>query len=304
LDNQLIKLAEPALKRGEKVRIELPIQNTNRVVGTMLSHEVSKAHGEHGLPDDTINIKLNGSAGQSLAAWMTQGITIELEGDANDYVAKGLCGGKLIVYPPKQSTFVPERNIIIGNVALYGATSGCAFFRGVAAERFCVRNSGANAVIEGVGDHGCEYMTGGRAVILGPTGCNFAAGMSGGVAYVHDPDDTFITRCNLDLVELEKVAEPPDIAELRNLIEMHQRYTDSTVAKAILDDWKNQLDCFVKVMPIDYKRALAELAVGGEVHTFHNGDEGPSAAEITIKTVSADQAGSVNHGYAPRFFGI
>jgi glutamate synthase (NADPH) large chain len=258
LDNKLIELAEPALRRGEKVRIDLPVQNTDRALATMLSHEVSKAHGERGLSDDTIYIRLHGSAGQSVGAWMQRGVTIELEGDANDYVGKGLSGGKLIIYPPKEATFTPEQNIIIGNVALYGATSGQAYFRGVAAERFCVRNSGALAVVEGVGDHGCEYMTGGRAVILGPTGRNFAAGMSGGIAYVYDPEDQFLPNCNLGTVELEKMTQDGDIAELRQLIEQHRQYTGSTVAAKILEDWERSLCRFVKVMPTDYKRVLTE----------------------------------------------
>jgi len=256
LDRKLIELAAPALKRGERVEIDLPVVNVNRVVGTTLSHEVSKAHGEKGLPEDTIRIRLRGSAGQSLAAWMQAGITIELEGDANDYVGKGLCGGKVIVYPPASSTFVPEEQILIGNVALYGATSGEAYFRGVAAERFCVRNSGAWAVVEGVGDHGCEYMTGGRAVILGSTGRNFAAGMSGGVAYVWDPEGRFLQNCNLGMVELEPVEAEADVAELQGMIENHHRYTGSGVAERILARWEAALGEFVKVMPIDYKRVL------------------------------------------------
>jgi glutamate synthase (NADPH/NADH) large chain len=185
---------------------------------------------------------------------------MELSGDANDYIGKGLSGGRIIVAPPVSSTFVPEENIIIGNVALYGAVKGEAFFRGVAAERFCVRNSGAFAVIEGVGDHGCEYMTGGRTVILGPTGRNFAAGMSGGVAYVYDPQDEFLPRCNLEMVALERVEDEADELELRELIEKHQRYTGSTVAERILEDWGRSLGHFHKVMPVDYKRALAEMA--------------------------------------------
>ena len=188
LDNRIIELSAAAISGGSRVSFELPIVNTNRTVGTMLSHELIKRHGEHGLPDDTIQIKFNGSAGQSFGAFLAPGITLELEGDANDYVGKGLSGGKLIVYPPKESTFVAQDNLIVGNVVLYGATGGKAFLRGKAAERFCVRNSGAQAVVEGVGDHGCEYMTGGRVVILGRTGLNFAAGMSGGVAYVYDED--------------------------------------------------------------------------------------------------------------------
>lgn len=258
LDNEIIRQSEQAIEKGEKVEIELPIVNINRVVGTMLSHEIVKKWGADGLPDDTVHIKLDGSAGQSLAAFLSRGVTIEVEGDANDYVGKGLSGGRLIIYPPKLSTFVPENNILIGNVVLYGATGGEAFFRGIAAERFCVRNSGANAVIEGIGDHGCEYMTGGRVVILGSTGRNFAAGMSGGIAYVFDENGTFDERCNMQTVELESVQASEDIAELKALIEKHGRVTGSTVARRVLSDWDASLVKFVKVMPIEYKRVLQE----------------------------------------------
>ncbi len=231
--------------------------------------------GEQGLPDDTIHFKFHGSAGQSFGAFLAGGVTLELEGDANDYVGKGLSGGRLIVYPPKASTFAAERNILIGNVVLYGATGGQAFFRGRAAERFCVRNSGAWAVVEGVGDHGCEYMTGGRVVILGPTGRNFAAGMSGGIAYVWDRDGEFRLRCNLATVELERVETPEDIGELLEMIELHHEYTQSRVAERILDDWtKIFRKEFVKVMPTDYKRVLMERAAREEeidtaVHAEH-----------------------------------
>ncbi|HND50816.1 MAG TPA: glutamate synthase large subunit [Pirellulaceae bacterium] len=258
LDNKLIELCQPALQRREKVRVELPIINTNRTVGTTLSYRIAKAFGDAYLPDGTIHIKLNGSAGQSFGAWLAGGVTLELEGDANDYVGKGLSGGRVVIYPPKQSTFTPEDNILVGNVVLYGATSGEAFLRGRAAERFCVRNSGAHAVIEGCGDHGCEYMTGGRVVVLGPTGRNFAAGMSGGVAYVLDPDNEFLTRCNLGTVELEKVESAGDKAELHNLLHLHHKWTGSTVAKRALDNWPAVLGQFVKVMPTDYKRVLRE----------------------------------------------
>ena len=258
LDNQLLELAQPAIERGEPVEIELPIINTNRTVGTILSHTLAKAHGADLLPDDTVRIKFNGSAGQSFSAFLAKGVSIELEGDANDYVGKGLSGGKLVIYPPKVSTFKAEENIIVGNVCLYGATSGKAFFRGLAAERFCVRNSGAHAVIEGVGDHGCEYMTGGRAVILGPTGRNFAAGMSGGVAYIWNPQNEFAPNCNLEMVELETMESDADIAELKNLIEEHATHTDSAVAVRLLENWDAALEQFVKVMPTDYKRVLAE----------------------------------------------
>jgi glutamate synthase domain-containing protein 3 len=259
LDHKLIELAKPAIEQGKKVRIVHPIVNTNRTVGTILSHTIAKEWGENCLPDDTIHIKLNGSAGQSFAAFLARGVTMELEGDANDYVGKGLSGGKLIIYPPQGGSFKAEENILVGNVCLYGATSGQAFFRGRAAERFCVRNSGAWAVIEGVGDHGCEYMTGGRAIILGPTGRNFAAGMSGGIAYVWDVDGDFKIKCNLGMVELESVEEDEDMAELLEMIEMHQHLTASTVAKSILDRWPRLVhEQFVRVMPIDYKRVLLE----------------------------------------------
>ncbi|MBI1370543.1 MAG: glutamate synthase large subunit [Planctomycetes bacterium] len=259
LDNKLIELAQPAIESREKVRIELPIVNINRTVGTMLSHELSKAWMSDPLPDDTVHIKLTGSAGQSLGAWLAKGVTIELEGDANDYVGKGLSGGRIVIYPPKESSFVAEDNILIGNVVLYGATGGQAYFRGRAAERFCVRNSGAWTVVEGVGDHGCEYMTGGRVVILGETGRNFAAGMSGGAAYVLAADkDAFRVNCNLEMVELESVEDPEDVAELHKLIKTHQKVTGSAVAQRVLDHWPTVLEQFVKVMPTDYKRVLEE----------------------------------------------
>ncbi|QDU96654.1 glutamate synthase large subunit [Lignipirellula cremea] len=258
LDNQLLELAAPALDRRERVRIELPVININRTVGTILSHNIAKRFGGSTLPDDLIHIKLDGSAGQSLGAFLAKGVTIELEGDANDYVGKGLSGGRIIIYPPKQSTFIAEDNILVGNVCLYGATAGEAFFRGRAAERFCVRNSGARTVIEGIGDHGCEYMTGGRVVILGPTGRNFAAGMSGGIAYVWDKDGEFNLRCNLGMVEMEKVVDEEDVAELLDMIKRHQQNTGSTVAEQLLSRWPKVLSEFVKVMPIDYKRVLLE----------------------------------------------
>ena len=258
LDNRLIELASDAIHHGKRVRLDLEIANINRTVGTMLSHNVVKVWGERGLPYDTIHIKFKGSAGQSFGAFLAKGITLELEGDSNDYVGKGLSGGRLIIYPPKESIFVPEDNVLIGNVALYGATGGRAFFRGRAAERFCVRNSGARAVIEGVGDHACEYMTGGRAVILGPTGLNFAAGMSGGVAYVYDIDGDFASKCNRGTVDLDPVEADEDIAELLELIELHKEYTGSAVAERVLEAWPDVLGKFVKVMPTDYKRVLRE----------------------------------------------
>jgi glutamate synthase (NADPH/NADH) large chain len=226
----------------------------------MLSNEVAKRWKEEMLPEDTINIKLTGSAGQSLGAWLAKGITIAVEGDANDYVGKGLSGGKIILYPPKNSTFKAEENIIAGNVNLYGATSGEAYIRGIAAERFAVRNSGATAVVEGIGDHGCEYMTGGRVVILGKTGRNFGAGMSGGVAYVWDKDKDLAKQCNTETFELEAVSDAADIAELKTLISRHLEYTESPVAAQILANWDTALAQFVKVMPTDYKRVLNERA--------------------------------------------
>ncbi|TFK29800.1 NADPH-dependent glutamate synthase [Coprinopsis marcescibilis] len=258
LDNKFIDEAEPALTNGLPVHIECDVTNTDRALGTSLSHRVSKLYGEEGLPKDTIHIAMRGSAGQSLGAFLAPGITIELEGDANDYVGKGLSGGRLIVYPPKQSTFKAEENIIVGNVCLYGATSGEAFIRGIAAERFAVRNSGANAVVEGCGDHGCEYMTGGRLVVLGVTGRNFAAGMSGGIAYVLDMAHTFASKVNQEMVELGKVTDPREIAALRSLIEDHRHYTGSEVADRVLHDFHHLLPLFVRVMPLDYKRVLEE----------------------------------------------
>ena len=259
LDNKLIRLAKPSLEDSSvRTEEELPIVNTNRTVGTMLSHQLVKKWGEQGLKPDSIHFRFTGSAGQSFGAFLARGVTLELEGDSNDYVGKGLSGGSIIIYPPAESTFAAEENIIIGNVALYGATGGRAFFRGQSAERFCVRNSGAQAVVEGVGDHACEYMTGGRAVILGPTGLNFGAGMSGGIAYVWDRSGDFSARCNLGTIDLDRVEDDEDIAELRELIDQHRQLTGSTVAAEVLDQWPEVLEQFVKVMPVDYKRVLAE----------------------------------------------
>jgi len=255
---KILVQAEPALERGESVLIESPIVNINRTVGTILSHNVAKRYGQAGLPDDTIRIRLSGSAGQSLGAFLAHGITIELEGDANDYVGKGLSGGHVIVYPPRESSFVAEDNIIVGNVCLYGATSGEAYYRGLAAERFCVRNSGANAVVEGVGDHGCEYMTGGHVVILGKTGRNFAAGMSGGIAYVWDLDGKFNLRCNLATVVLERISAGDEEQMVKEMIQRHQAFTGSEPAARALSDWSMFLKKCVKVMPIDYKAVLEE----------------------------------------------
>jgi glutamate synthase (NADPH/NADH) large chain len=259
LDNKLIRLAKGSLQDNTVKTVEaLPIGNTNRTVGTMLSHELVKKWGERGLKPGTIHFKFTGSAGQSFGAFLARGITLELEGDSNDGVGKGLCGGSIIIYPPRESTFSAHENILIGNVALYGATDGRAFFRGQCAERFCVRNSGAQAVVEGVGDHACEYMTGGRAVILGPTGLNFAAGMSGGTAYVWDQAGDFESKCNMGTIDLEAVTDDEDVAELRELVAQHRQFTGSEVAAQVLDNWPEILEQFVKVMPVDYKRVLAE----------------------------------------------
>ena len=293
LDNQLIELAAPALASGEKVEIEIDIQNVNRTFGTLLSGRVAEKYGFDGLPEDTIYIKARGTAGQSVGAWLANGVTIELAGEGNDYVGKGLSGGKLIIYPPLESKIEKaEENIIVGNTVLYGAIKGQCFFRGVAGERFAVRNSGAIAVVEGVGDHGCEYMTGGVVAVLGPTGRNFAAGMSGGIAYVLDEDDTFERRCNLAQVELEPIVAEDDALEalahqggdleshgrvdvshdmtrfdairLRQLIEDHLAATGSNVARRLLDDWENALGKFKKVMPVEYRRALSEMQLAQE----------------------------------------
>ena len=265
LDNELIRLAEGALERSEPVEIDLPIRNVNRTVGTLLGHEVTKRYRGAGLPDDTIHVHFTGSAGQSFGAFVPKGITLSLEGDANDYVGKGLSGGRLIVRPPSDShpDFVPEDNVIAGNVMLYGATSGEVFVRGLVGERFCVRNSGATAVAEGVGDHACEYMTGGRAVVLGPTGRNFGAGMSGGIAYVYDPDDTFFRRLNAEMVELEPL-DTDDGAWLRATLRTHAQATGSAVASKLLDRWHTEVRRFKKVMPRDYKRVLEAAQIAEE----------------------------------------
>ena len=263
LDQQLIPLAAAALERGERVRIDMVIRNVNRTVGTMLGSELTRRYAQHGLPEDTIDIRFHGSAGQSFGAFIPSGITLRLEGDTNDYVGKGLSGGKVIVYPPKAATFVPEENIVIGNVALYGATSGSAFFRGLGGERFAVRNSGALAVVEGTGDHGCEYMTGGRIVIIGRTGRNFGAGMSGGMAYVWDVDGQFKSRCNLEMIDLEGLDEPEDLDLVKGLLSRHLEYTESTVARELLKDWPAAARRFLKVMPKEYRRVLRERASEG-----------------------------------------
>jgi len=255
LDYQLIDHAREAIEHQTPVEIKLPIRNVHRTVGAMLSGEIARRYGSEGLADDTIRFTFNGSAGQSFGAFLAKGVTLALEGDANDYTGKGLSGGKLIIYPPRTSTFLPERNILIGNVVLYGATSGEAYFNGMAGERFGVRNSGATAVVEGVGDHGCEYMTRGMVVVLGKTGRNFAAGMSGGIAYVLDEKGDFAERrCNHAGVDLEPVIDTADIQLLRGLIAKHFEYTGSPRAEWILDNWSAMLPQFVKVFPHEYKR--------------------------------------------------
>ena len=286
MDNELIEQAQPALQRGEPVHISRDIRNVHRTVGAMLSGEVAKRYGHAGLPEDIIQISLRGNAGGSFGAFLARGVTLELTGDANDYVGKGLSGGRVVVRHPAVNR-EPMENIIIGNTVLYGAIAGEAYFQGVAGERFAVRNSGALAVVEGCGDHGCEYMTGGVVVVLGDTGRNFAAGMSGGVAYVYDPNRRFESLCNITSVALEGIRPPDrdaiddperprqrslsvedsgmgdllrfDAERLRVLVERHLLYTGSARARELLDDWDNALICFVKVMPLDFRRALLEL---------------------------------------------
>ena len=271
LDHSLIANAKDAIENKNPCEITTAITNINRTAGTLLSHEIAKRYGNDGLPDDTIKVNLNGTAGQSFGAFLAKGVSFDLSGEGNDYVGKGLCGGKIIIRPPKEFVGKSNENIIVGNTVMYGATSGQTYFSGVAGERFCVRNSGASAVVEGVGNHGCEYMTGGTVVILGETGQNFAAGMSGGVAFIYDKNSIFEKKCNLSMVTLEKVKsaevqtdEPmhlntPDELILKELIENHYKYTQSEIAKQILDNWNVSLDLFIKVMPIEYRRALNEL---------------------------------------------
>jgi glutamate synthase (NADPH/NADH) large chain len=261
LDWKLLKAAGAALEKAQAVQASFPIKNTDRTVGSILSNEITKKYRAAGLPDNTLHFSFTGTAGQSFGAFNTRGITLELEGDANDYFGKGLSGARLVVYPSREAGFVAEDNIIIGNVALYGATDGEIFIRGKAGERFAVRNSGANAVVEGVGDHGCEYMTGGRVVILGDTGRNFAAGMSGGIAYVYDASGRFPRQCNKEMVDLDPL-NADDVAQVQEMISRHYEYTGSAVARFILDDWENQLPHFIKVFPQEYKRVLQTAGAG------------------------------------------
>jgi glutamate synthase (ferredoxin) len=288
LDNtHLLTLCKPAIKRGEKVRAELPITNANRVVGTITGSEVTRAHGGKGLPEDTIELRFTGSAGQSFAAFTPPGMTFILEGDANDYVGKGLSGSKIIIFPPNGSIFKAAENVLIGNVAFYGATAGTAYINGIAGERFCVRNSGVNAVVEGVGDHGCEYMTGGRVIVLGETGRNFAAGMSGGTAYVYDLDGLFEQRLNREMVNLYRLIEcaDEDIATVKAEIEKHVAVTCSERGRFLLDHWDAELPKFFKVLPRDYERMLACFRKVEEQGL--SGDEAAMAAfEENLKDLS------------------
>jgi glutamate synthase (NADPH/NADH) large chain len=288
LDRSLIEQAKEAIEHRKPVRIVSPIKSVNRATGAMLSGVIAKHYGHKGLPNDTVHVSLKGTAGQSFGAWLAHGVTLELEGEANDYVGKGLSGGRIVIYPPKEATqIVPHESIIVGNTVMYGAIAGEAYFSGVAGERFAVRNSGAVAVVEGTGDHGCEYMTGGVVVVIGKTGRNFAAGMSGGIAYVFDEEGNFAERCNMAMVELEHVPEEEELNErlnhqggdlaghgrvdvmsdmtrydserLHRLINNHARYTGSARAREILDHWDQYKTKFRKVMPVEYRRALKEL---------------------------------------------
>jgi len=281
---KLLDICEGAIESGQKVKSTLKINNTNRVVGTILGNEITKRHWE-GLPDDTVHLIFQGSAGQSFGAFIPKGLTLELEGDANDYVGKGLSGGKIILYPSSKASFVAEENIILGNVALYGGTAGEAYFNGIAGERFCVRNSGVTAVVEAVGDHGCEYMTGGKVVILGTTGRNFAAGMSGGVAYILDEIGDFSTRCNTSMVLLEALEDPEEIKDLRTIIQNHLNYTKSNKAKEVLANWETILPKFVKVIPKDYKRVLQCLK-----KAFESGLSGDDALAAAFEENARDVA--------------
>jgi glutamate synthase (NADPH/NADH) large chain len=254
IDRRMMEDAKDALENQTPVNLEYEVVNTDRTIGAMLSNEISKKYNADGLPENTIKVKFNGSAGQSFGCFSAKGLRFELEGDANDYFGKGLSGANLAIYPPKEAPFEARNNILIGNVALFGATAGKAFIRGIAGERFCVRNSGATTVVEGVGDHGCEYMTGGRVVILGQTGRNFAAGMSGGIAYVLDNEKDFASKCNMEMVQLETLESGEEIAELKALITEHKDNTESDVAEELLADWDNAVSRFVKVMPVDFKK--------------------------------------------------
>jgi glutamate synthase domain-containing protein 3 len=288
LDHQLIKAAGPALQKQTPVTGSFPIRNVHRTVGAMLGGEIARRYGSAGLPDETIHFKFDGSAGQSFGAFVPNGVTLELEGDSNDYLGKGLSGGRIIAYPPKTSSFLPEESILVGNVVLYGATSGEVFLNGIAGERFAVRNSGATAVVEGVGDHGCEYMTNGKVIVLGKTGRNFAAGMSGGIAYVYDDREDFAARrCNQASVDLEPLILEADVADVRGLLERHRDLTGSPRAAWILEHWAEAQPKFIKVFPHEYKRVL------GVPRT----DEVPAAIDVSLINASPVAAtAEVHHG--------
>ena len=279
IDKTLIREANKAIKSGEKVWIAHSINNVMRTVGAMLSGEISKRYGEEGLPKDTINCTFKGSAGQSFGAFLVKGVSFRLEGDSNDYLGKGLSGGRVVVVPPIGTTFEPHKNIIVGNTTLYGATSGEVYIQGIAGERFCVRNSGAKAVVEGTGDHCCEYMTGGRTVVLGTTGRNFAAGMSGGIAYVLDENGDFDYYCNKGLVELSEVEDRADIIELQDMIRKHMLYTQSPLAEKILTNWEEYLPKFVKVIPLEYKKVLNELKLKEVKKKLEMAEDAPDRRE-------------------------
>jgi glutamate synthase (NADPH/NADH) large chain len=275
MDHELIKRAQKAIQSHEKVWISKEISNTDRTVGAMLSGEITREYGEAGLPDGTINCKFTGSAGQSFGAFLVKGLHFELEGDANDYLGKGLSGGRIVVLPPRGSTFNPEENIIAGNTLLYGATSGEAYIRGQVGGRFAVRNSGAIAVVEGAGDHCCEYMTGGRVVVLGEAGRNFAAGMSGGIAYVLDMEGSFDYFCNKGMVELCPVGDRDDLAELQKMINNHYLYTRSELAEKILVRWDEYLPKFIKVIPLEFKKVLEEQKISQLVQKIQHTEDEP-----------------------------
>ncbi|MBX2858745.1 MAG: glutamate synthase large subunit [Cellvibrionaceae bacterium] len=297
VDRELIAEASAALQNAQPVRISKSLVNTDRSVGTMLSHEVSKKYGVEALPEKTISVKFNGSAGQSFAAFAAKGLHFELEGDANDYFGKGLSGANVVVYPPKQAPFKPRENILIGNVALFGGTSGKAFIRGIAGERFCVRNSGVTAVVEGVGDHGCEYMTGGQAVILGSTGRNFAAGMSGGVAYIFDAKGQFAANCNREMVNLESLHDEREIAALRSLVEEHLQYTGSDLAQDILRTWHSSVASFVKVLPVDYQRMQTYMQCARESGQYNTEQQIAEAAfEMHLASLKEASNKRAKHG--------
>jgi len=294
LDWTILERARAGVERREPVELELDVRNVNRCVGGVLSSRIAELHGADGLPEDTLKVAFRGSAGQSFGGWLAPGVSFELHGDANDYTGKGLSGGVLAVMPPDGVSFAAEENVIIGNTVLYGATSGRAFFRGLAGERFAVRNSGASAVVEGVGDHGCEYMTGGRVVVLGPTGRNFAAGMSGGLAFVLDEHGAFRRKVNAAMLDQLEPLDEGDRIEVRDLVEEHLRRTGSPVAERVLDEWDVIADSFVKVFPADYKRVLADLAraedEAGRATAAHHDHPGSTGGEGFVTTETEEAA--------------